>query len=111
MEKKEEKTGYEEMLRKKFLEQIEKEKEELEHKLGYISNSINSIKKYDQLKAVVRSPMSMRESYTMGVNRQNEEWREQIKVRSKELEERKKKIEEEKKKKEEEMNEMAKRLK
>jgi hypothetical protein len=34
------------MMRRRYMEQIEREKEELEHKLGYIQNSLTSFEKY-----------------------------------------------------------------
>jgi hypothetical protein len=38
------------MLRRRYMEQIEREKEALEHKLGYIENSLTSFEKYEYLR-------------------------------------------------------------
>ena len=66
-----EKNSYEEMLRRRFVEQIEREKQQLEHKLGYIENSLTHLDKYDYL----RKRLSQ-SGGDLGASRQkNEDWR------------------------------------
>ena len=78
------KYDIEQNIRKKFMSKVEKQKQELEHKLGYITNSINSMKKYDRLKAALRSPDALRNSFSGSSSRyRDEEWKEQIARRSK----------------------------
>lgn len=82
------KHGIEDMLRLKILSQAEREKEVLEQKLSYLTNSINSLNRYDELNNR-KSPKSLRESYSVGGHRK-EEWREEIEERAKELARKKK---------------------
>ena len=59
------------MLRQKFLNQAEREKFKLQHKLDSVSHSINALKRYED-----HSPKKLRESYTMGISRvRDREWR------------------------------------
>ena len=61
-------------MKKKFLEQIEREKARLEQKLGYIENSIQSVNKFDFLKK--RESNSLNKSNSSEVIAENkEDWR------------------------------------
>ena len=71
------------MARKRYIEQIEKEKEELQHKLGYIDNTLQHLTSktsYLRKKSVTSSPPSP------------QHWRRQHKEAMKELVAKKKEI-------------------
>jgi hypothetical protein len=69
------------------MEQIEKEKEALEHKLGYIENSLTSFEKYEYL----RKRSNLQESLSLS-RENNEEWRKEFKEEMKKIEQKKKEI-------------------
>lgn len=65
------------MMRKKILSQAQKEKEALEEKLNYLSHSIVELSKFDLINRA-KSPLAMRQSYSVVEKRGKEEWRKEI---------------------------------
>ena len=84
------------MLRRRYREQIDKEKDELVHRLGYIENAEMHLDTFDYLKR----RGSMRE-VALGQTK-GEEWRKEYEAEMKRLADKKKEIEDKKREKEEE---------
>ena len=81
-------------MRRRYIEQTEREKEELEHKLGYIENTLQHLDKGDYLKRKQRegSPHAGK----------RDQWRKEHQEVMKELEAKKKEISEKNREREEE---------
>ncbi len=77
------------------MEQIEREKEELEHKLGYIQNSLTSFEKYQYM----RKRSSLQENLSLS-RKNNEDWRKEFQEEMKKIQQKKKEIAEKSKEKE-----------
>lgn len=73
--------GFEDMLRNKILSDATREKQHLEQKLQYLSNSINNLQKYEEYRNL-RSPISQRHSFSLEKKREKEEWRKEIEERA-----------------------------
>ena len=61
-----------------------REKQQLEQKLQYLSQSINSLQKYEEYRNM-RDHKSLRQSLSISGNRKREEWRTEIEARSKQI--------------------------
>ena len=86
--------SHEEMIRKRYIQQIEREKEQLEHKLGYIENTLQHYDRNDYLKK--------KESGYSPPGKKREQWRREHQEVMKQLEAKKKEISEKNKEREEE---------
>lgn len=88
------------------MEQIEKEKQALEHKLGYIENSLTSFEKYQYLRK-----RSVLQDNLSSSRQSNEEWRKEFQEEMKRIEQKKREIAERSKEKEMQAEELKAKIK